>query len=106
ALERQASHLLGADLVLQSDRPIDAGLVARAAAGGLATARTVVFPSMAGGADGVQLASVKAVGAGYPLRGRLRVRDSRDAPADTEAAGIPAPGEAWADPQLAVALGL
>src|SRR5690606_22682666 len=64
------------------------------------------FPSMAGGPDGVQLASVKAVGEGYPLRGRLRVRERLDAPVDGEAAGIPAPGEAWADPQLAVALGI
>jgi len=106
ALERQAAHLIGADLVLRSDRPIDTGLVARAAASGLSTTQTVVFPSMAGGADGVQLASVKAVGEGYPLRGRLRVRDSREAPDDVEADGIPATGEAWADPQLAAALGL
>ncbi|MCO5120372.1 MAG: FtsX-like permease family protein [Burkholderiaceae bacterium] len=105
ALERQASHLLGADLVLASDRPVDASPIGSAAAG-VSMTRTVVFPSMAAGADGVQLASVKAVGEGYPLRGRLLVRDGLGARADVEATGIPAPGEAWLDPQLATALGL
>jgi len=105
ALERQAAHLLGADLVLASDRPVDAASIATASPG-LSITRTVVFPSMAGGEDGVQLASVKAVGEGYPLRGRLRVRDSLDALDDAEAVGIPAPGEAWADPQLAGSLEL
>lgn len=104
ALERQAAHLLGADLVLVSDRPVDAS--ALDVGGGIATTRTVVFPSMAGGPQGVQLASVKAVGEGYPLRGRLRVRERLDAQDDAEAEGIPPPGEAWTDPQLALALGL
>jgi len=106
ALSRQASHLLGADLVLASDRPVDAAAIDPQALAGIATTRTVVFPSMAGGPDGVQLASVKAVGEGYPLRGRLRVRDGLDAQEDAEAQGIPASGEAWVDPQLAIALGL
>ena len=38
-LERDASQLLGADLVLSSDAPIDAALVARARAAGLQIAR-------------------------------------------------------------------
>src|SRR5690606_32058301 len=84
----------------------DAAAIDPQALAGIATTRTVVFPSMAGGPDGVQLASVKAVGEGYPLRGRLRVRDGLDAQEDAEAQGIPASGEAWVDPQLAIALGL
>src|SRR5512134_2335679 len=37
-LERDATHLLGADLVLSSDSPIDGGLAERAKSAGLATA--------------------------------------------------------------------
>src|SRR5690606_11369766 len=54
ALERQAAHLLGADLVLVSDRPVDASDLD--AGGGIATARTVAFPTMARAPEGVQLA--------------------------------------------------
>ncbi|MGE5160072.1 MAG: ABC transporter permease [Betaproteobacteria bacterium] len=106
-LERDASQLLGADLVLSSDTPIDAALAARAQAAGLATATTVVFPSMAlseQDGDRNALAAVKAVSAGYPLRGRLRVSESPGA-ADAPTTDVPAPGEAWVDPQLLQAIG-
>jgi putative ABC transport system permease protein len=49
-LERDASQLLGADLLLSSDTPIASRLVEQAKAAGLATATTVVLisePSMA-----------------------------------------------------------
>ncbi len=91
-LERDASQLLGADLVLSSDSPIDAALAGRARAAGLQTASTVVFPSMAlseKDGDRNALAAVKAVSAGYPLRGRLRVSEApgaADAPTRGRAA--------------------
>lgn len=106
-LERDASQLLGADLVLSSDTPIAAGLAEQARAAGLATAGTVVFPSMAlsvRDADRNALAAVKAVSSGYPLRGRLRVSNA-PGEADQPTRDIPAPGEVWVDPQLMQSIG-
>src|SRR5512139_250399 len=106
-LERDASQLLGADLVLSSDTPIAARLAEQAKAAGLATASTVVFPSMARSerdADRNALSAVKAVSPGYPLRGRLRVSDA-PGEADQPTREVPAPGEVWVDPQLLQSIG-
>jgi len=106
-LERDASQLLGADLVLSSDSPIDVALAGRARAAGLQTADTVVFPSMALSEkerDRNALAAVKAVSAGYPLRGRLRVSDAPGAD-DAPAADVPVQGEVWVDTQLLQSIG-
>jgi putative ABC transport system permease protein len=46
-LERDAKQLLGADLVVGSDKPIAAAQRERATGAGLAVADTVTFPSMA-----------------------------------------------------------
>ena len=105
-LERDATQLLGADLVLSSDTPIPPQLVEQAKAAGLATAATVVFPSMAlseKDGDRNALAAVKAVSAGYPLRGRVRVSNA-PAEEDRPTQDIPAPGEVWVDPQLLQAI--
>ncbi len=106
-LERDASQLLGGDLVLSSDTPIAPQLAEQAKAAGLATASTVVFPSMAlseRDADRNALAALKAVSPGYPLRGRLRISDA-PGNADQPTQDIPAPGEVWVDPQLLQSLG-
>ncbi|MGB3429485.1 MAG: FtsX-like permease family protein [Burkholderiaceae bacterium] len=106
-LERDASQLLGGDLVLSSDTPIAPQVAEQAKAAGLATASTVVFPSMAlseRDADRNALAALKAVSPGYPLRGRLRISDAPGG-ADQPARDIPAPGEVWVDPQLLQSLG-
>ena len=80
ALSLQARQLLGADLVIASDRAIDDAFERRAAQAGLQVSRTVVFPSMAFAEGRPQLASVKAVASGYPLRGSVRVADRPNAP--------------------------
>jgi putative ABC transport system permease protein len=107
-LERDATQLLGADLVLNSDSPINGELAARARGGGLTTATTVIFPSMALSADHADrnaLAAVKAVSAGYPLRGALRVSSAAGGD-DQPTREIPARGEAWVDGQLLQGLSL
>ena len=107
-LERDATQLLGADLVLSSDTPIDAGHAARANAAKLQIAQTVTFPSMAisaADADRSSLSAVKAVSAGYPLRGNLRVADAIGQE-DTVTREIPARGEVWVDDQLLQAIGV
>ena len=75
ALEQEAAQLLGADLVIGSDKPPDEKLAAEAARRGLQVARTVLFPSMAMAGGTPQLAAVKAVSDDYPLRGRVRVTE-------------------------------
>jgi putative ABC transport system permease protein len=95
ALERQAGDLLGADLVLSAGQPI-VGAVAAPAAAGLRRARSVEFPSMAISATGSTLASLRAVSAGYPLRGTLRISDARFAP-DRPAASGPEQGTVWVE---------
>src|SRR5882672_25080 len=107
-LQRDARQLLGADLVLSSDRPIDDTLRARAARAGVHVADTVTFPSMALNAAHSELntlVALKAVAPAYPLRGALRVQSDPSA-ADEPAQGIPAPGTAWVDAQVMGALHL
>jgi len=73
ALVRDAHQLLGADLVLVSDHPWKPAIGEEIARRGLQRAEGVNFISMARGANGNQLAGVKAVTENYPLRGRLRI---------------------------------
>ena len=101
-LERDARQLLGADVVLSSDRPIEPSERALAINAGLQVAETVVFPSMAvaeGDAQSTTLTAVKAVSAGYPLRGSLRVQVGPAANA-APTREIPASGAVWVDEQL------
>ncbi len=107
ALEREANQLLGADLLLIADHPWPPKMAADARERGLAVAETRTFPSMVtlGQGDGLraQLAEIKAVSEGYPLRGSLRIAPERNA-ADSPAPGIPLPGTIWIDERLASAL--
>ncbi|WP_301101589.1 FtsX-like permease family protein [Propionivibrio sp.] len=107
ALEREANQLLGADLLLTTDHPWPQKITAQARERGLALAETRTFPSMVslgqGDALRAQLAEIKAVSDGYPLRGSLRIAARRNA-ADSPASGIPAPGMIWIDERLASAL--
>ncbi|MDT3680046.1 MAG: FtsX-like permease family protein [Burkholderiaceae bacterium] len=105
ALGQEAAQLLGADLVVGADQPLDASFAGQARTIGLQVAHSAVFPSMALAGGMPQLAAVKAVSSNYPLRGRVRVQ--RDAAAgDVEATRAPQGDEAWLDPQLALALGV
>ncbi|WP_421684329.1 ABC transporter permease [Stutzerimonas urumqiensis] len=104
AMQLRATEFLGADLVLRGSAPavpaqIDAGLAA-----GLDHARTVEFSSVIATDEALQLSSVKAADAAYPLRGELRSAAEPFGP--ETAGGGPAPGEAWAEARLFTALGL
>ena len=105
ALERDAAQMLGADLVLETDAPVPPEYVRQAQDAGLATAATWQFPSMVGTGAALQLASVKAVEAGYPLRGGLRTTQAVSQ-ADELTMGGPQLGEAWVDPQILAVAGL
>jgi putative ABC transport system permease protein len=108
-LQRDARQLLGGDAVLATDNPTPAAFVERARSLGLQGASTYGFPTMAratdaqGGAS--KLVALKAVAAGYPLRGNLQVSTDPAAPGQATR-DVPAPGEAWVDASLLESLGL
>ena len=105
ALDRQANELLGGDLVVIADKPLPAEFQETAARRGLATAQTRTFPSMVAAEGGVNLAEIKAVSDGFPLRGRIRVAAAPQAP-DREVTGGPKPGTVWIGVALAARLGV
>ena len=105
AVKQQAGEVLAADLRLESPRPIAEGYDAEAASRGLRVARILSMPSVVFHGEESLLVALRAVGEGYPLRGRLKIADEPFGPArPTEA--IPAPGEAWADSRLLARLGV
>ncbi len=105
ALSRQANQLLGADLVISGDRPLDPALAAEAERRGLQVSRMLRFPSMATANGQSVLSEIKVVTAGYPLRGELRIADAPHG-ADRRADAIPQPGTAWVDERLLARLQL
>jgi putative ABC transport system permease protein len=104
ALARDAHQLLGADLLVRADQPVDPSWLTEAQGRKLRTAQTTVFPSMASSGAGdtgvTQLASVKAVTPGYPLRGNVKLRQGQGDQATRE---VPAPGTVWVDDNLLLA---
>jgi len=103
AMERKASELLGADLVIAAPNPIRPELIEAARRQGLQTAALQNFRSVVLAGDAMQLAEVKAAGPGYPLRGALLISDRPFGPA-RPADGIPNPGQVWVDERLLSAL--
>ena len=100
ALDRQANELLGGDLVMIADKPIPPEFAEGARRGGLSVAQTRTFPSMVSATGGVNLAEIKAVTPGFPLRGRIRITDALGG-AEREVDGGPAPGTVWIASALA-----
>jgi putative ABC transport system permease protein len=102
-LEREAQQMMGGDLILIADHALPASYTAEAGRRGLKQAETLVFPSMVIGPEQAQLADIKAVSPGYPLRGRVEI-STPDGRASLPAAGGPAPGSVWLDERLSSAL--
>ncbi len=100
-----SAEFLGADLALVSSRRVDADWLDRARERDLGIAETLEFASVVLRGEQLQLASIKAVDASYPLRGSMRTSQAIYA-GDSATAGVPQPGEAWAAPRLMQALGL
>ena len=99
AVEQQAAEVIAADLRLQASQAPSDEYIARARSKGLATARTLTFPTVVFYGEESSLASIRAVGEGYPLRGKVKIADAPFAPG-RETAGIPARGEVWLDSRL------
>lgn len=104
-LKREAHQLLGGDLLLVSDHPWRSEVLEQMSRRGLRSTSSVSFISMAQAGGASQLAGVRAIAEGYPLRGALRIAgglNRGDAPADA----IPPAGTAWLDERLTSALGV
>src|SRR3990172_7128446 len=105
ALAREAHQLLGADLVMSADHAWPGAVREEIVRRGLALAENTSFISMARRSEQAQLASIKAVSRGYPLRGKLRVATKLNAP-DAETDQVPQQGTVWLDERMALALGV
>ncbi len=99
AVDQQAAGVLAADLRLESPRPISDEYDAEARLRGLRVTRIASMPSVVFHGEASSLVTLRAVSAGYPLRGRLRIADEPFGAARVTDA-IPGPGEAWADSRL------
>ena len=108
-LARDARQMLGGDAIVASDQPPQQSFVEEARSRALSVANTTSFPSMGrapeaqGGAS--RLVAVKAVSEAYPLRGRLKLKDSPSG-RTLDAAGAPERGTVWVDTSLLDALQL
>ncbi|MFA7268674.1 MAG: FtsX-like permease family protein [Sterolibacterium sp.] len=103
ALVRESHQLLGGDLLLTADHPWNETIRLEAQRQGLQLVDSISFPSMVSAGGGVQLAEVKAVAPGYPLRGVLRTAPGPNL-ADVETRAIPQRGTVWLDERLSAAL--
>lgn len=100
ALAARADTMLGGDLLLRDDHPLDEEVTAEIDRLGLRSVSLLTFPSVAlNDEDDTALVSVKVVEAGYPLRGELISRTTRvgGAPLSGE---IPQAGEVWVEDRL------
>ena len=104
AVEQQAGEVLAADLRLESSRAISEAYDAEARERGLQVARVMSMPSVVFYGEQSSLVALRAVGEGYPLRGRLKVSERPFGPA-VETREIPGPGQAWADSRLLAKIG-
>jgi len=95
----QSADFLGADLVLASPRPVDPAWLRQAKQSGLRISESLEFASMVVSGETLQLASIKAVDAAFPLRGSLRTTDTPFTP-DAATQGVPSRGEVWVAARL------
>jgi putative ABC transport system permease protein len=98
ALALEANRLLGGDAVVIGDTPLGGAVSEAAGAPGLKSTETRELTSMVrvGDADDERLkfGDLRALGEGFPLRGRFRIVETVDGP-EQDAKGIPAPGSVW-----------
>lgn len=105
ALTSSAAEVLGGDLGVTGRQEIPANFDEHAKRRGVQSTRMVSFPSVLFHGQASQMATIRGVGAGYPLRGQLLV--SKDTTGtESSVASAPPPGQAYADPRLLETLGL
>ena len=98
-LKQQSAELIGADLVITSARQNVTDYIEAAREQNFGVASTTQFRSVVIKDEQLQLAEVKAVTEGYPLRGVLRISDSAFGE-DEATTDIPASGDVWVEARL------
>ena len=97
ALAIEANRLLGGDAVVRGDAPLTGAVRAAANAPGLRRTETIELDSMIRVGDGAQadprLGELRALGAGFPLRGSFRIVDAEKR--ERQADAIPQAGTVW-----------
>jgi putative ABC transport system permease protein len=104
AVDNQAGEVLAADLVLESGQPLDDSSALEASKRGLQIVQKTGLFSVVFKGDASQLASLRAVTEGYPLRGKVKLSDEPFGAPESVVA-VPGRGEVWPESRLAVALG-
>ena len=104
-LNSEGGMLLGGDLVVISDHQLPDSYEVLATQYGLQATPTLEFASMAINGESNQLAEIKAVSNGFPLRGDLGVQFALDKPSQS-VQSIPKKGEVWIEPRLANAINI
>lgn len=99
SMAQRANEVLAADMRLQSAKPLRAEYLQQAQSLGLQTSESQAFNSVIVLGETSSISSVRAITAGYPLRGRMKIADSVNSSA-YETAQLPAVGEVWVDPRL------
>lgn len=102
-LVSESNSVLGADYIVRGSQPHNSDWPKTAESAGIRQTQSVLFSSMVFAGDEMHLASVKAVDAGYPLRGKFEISRVPFAinSDDIEVANtIPASGDAWVDSRL------
>lgn len=93
ALAIEANRLLGGDAVVRADTPI-AGAVREAAdASELQRTETMELQTMIRAGERLQLGDLRALGAGFPLRGSFRILEANGV--EHDAGDVPARGTVW-----------
>src|SRR5437867_4343094 len=99
ALVRQGGSLLGGDLVVSADHALPQKYLLEAQQLKLQSTSTLAFPSMIAQGKLSQLAEIKAVNDGFPLRGKLAISTRADAnqiiSVGSTTNRIPIPGPVW-----------
>ncbi len=103
SLVQSSNSFIAADTVIQSSKPIPQVWQNQAGSLGLSHVETAEFSSMLFAGDKSQLASVKSVASGYPLRGEVEVSVipfSVDKTTIAVAEEVPSAGEIWVESRL------
>jgi len=98
-LKMQSAELIAGDLVISSSRAEVNDYITEARSNNFMVTTTQQFRSVVFADERFQLAEVKVVSEGYPLRGVLRISDTAFGP-DEATTRIPAPGELWVEARL------
>lgn len=100
ALLSESARFLAADAVIVSRTEVPEEWIEEATSVGLQVSASLGFPSMAvADIERMALVSVKAVSAGYPLKGNLQWSVDPYGTVQSDGA-IPVPGEVWLAPRL------